>query len=64
MNVIFSLQRFRQFEEEGRIGRLAPTCYSFYGYQNDPRELIEKNLPAVAARMREEKVEVVFLTPA
>ncbi|MBW2544989.1 MAG: hypothetical protein JRD43_05900, partial [Deltaproteobacteria bacterium] len=33
MNVIFPLQLFQQFEGEGIIGRLAPTCYSFYGYQ-------------------------------
>ncbi|MBW2545275.1 MAG: hypothetical protein JRD43_07455, partial [Deltaproteobacteria bacterium] len=64
MNVIFPLQLFQQFEGEGIIGRLAPTCYSFYGYQPDPSDLIEKNMPAVAARMREEGVEAVFLTPA
>ena len=64
MNVVFPLQWFRRFEEEGIIGRLAPTCYSFYGYQPDPRELIEKTMPIVAARMREEGVEAVFFTPA
>jgi len=64
MNVVFPLQWFRRFEEEGIIGRLAPTCYSFYGYQPDPGKLIEKTMPVVAARMREEGVEAVFLTPA
>lgn len=64
LNVVFPLQWFRRFEEEGIIGRFAPTSYSFYGYQPDPRELLEKTMPLVAARMREEGVEAVFLTPA
>ena len=36
MNVVFPLQWFCRFEEEEIIGRLAPTSYSFYGYQPDP----------------------------
>jgi len=63
MNVVFPLQWFRRFEEEGIIGRLAPTSFSFYGYQPDPRELIEKTMPHVADRMREEGVDAVFLIP-
>ncbi len=64
MNVILPLTRFREFEEEGTVGRLAPTCYSFYGFQLDPKELLEKTLPRVASRMREEQVDAVLLTPA
>ncbi len=64
LNVIFPLDRFREFDQQGFIGRLAPTCYSYYGYQPDPGELLRTTMPKVAARMEKEGVEAVFLTPA
>ena len=63
INVALPLARFREFEEEGIIGKVAPTCYSFYGFQQDPRKLLEETMPEVAARMKEEGVEAVLLTP-
>ena len=64
INVILPLQRFKEFEQEGIIGRLAPTCYSYYGFQPDPTELLEITMPKVADRMKAENVEAVLLTPA
>jgi D-proline reductase (dithiol) PrdB len=64
VNVILPLARFQEFEEEGIVGRLAPTCYSFYGFQLDPKELLEETLPRVASLMRKEQVDAVLLTPA
>jgi D-proline reductase (dithiol) PrdB len=64
MNVILPLTRFAELEEDGIIGRLAPTCYSFYGYQHDYSFLLEKSMPTVAAKMHDEGVEAVVLTPA
>jgi len=64
INVMLPVKRFKEFEEEGIIGRLAPTCYSYYGFQLDASELLEKALPRVAAKMSEEGVEAVLLTPA
>jgi len=64
INVILPSQRFKEFEQEGIIGRLAPTCYSYYGFQLDPTELLEKTMPQVADRMKAENVEAVLLTPA
>jgi len=64
INVMLPLARFREFEEEGVIGKLAPTCYSYYGFQMDPKELLEQTMPKVASRMQEEGVETVLLTPA
>ena len=64
INVILPLKRFQEFEEEGIIGRLAETCYSFYGFQPPyPRELLEETAPAVAADMKKEGVEATLLTP-
>ena len=64
MNVILPLTRFREFEEEGVIGGLAQTCYSFYGFQLNPQELLEQTMPKVVAQMQKEGVEAVLLTPA
>jgi len=64
MNVILPLLRFAEFEEEGVIGGLAPTNYSYYGFQMEPATLLREHLPGVAARMREEGVDAVLLTPA
>ena len=64
MNVMLPLARFREFESKGIIGELAPTCYSYYGYQPDPGKLLEETMPRVADKMREESVEAVLLTPA
>jgi D-proline reductase (dithiol) PrdB len=64
VNVVLPLMRFQEFEKEGMIGRLAPTCYSFYGFQLDPRELLEKTMPRVASQMQREQVDAVLLTPA
>ena len=64
INVMLPLARFREFEEEGVIGRFASTCYSYYGFQMDPKELLEQTMPKVVSRMQEEGVEAVLLTPA
>ena len=64
INVMLPLNRFQEFEKDGIIGRLAATCYSYYGFQTDPRELLEQTMPEVASNMRQEGVEAVLLTPA
>lgn len=64
MNVTLPLGRFREFETDGVIGALAPSAYSYYGYQTDPTVLLEKTMPGVVADMKSEGVEAVFLTPA
>jgi len=64
VNVILPIHRFAEMEKEGIIGRLAPTCYSYYGFQMNPKALLEESMPHVASRMREEGVEAVLLTPA
>ena len=64
INVILPLQRLQEFQQEGIIGGLAPTCYSYYGFQMDASELLEHTVPKVAERMLAENVEAVLLTPA
>jgi len=64
INVMLPLKRFQEFEQQGLIGKLAPTCYSYYGFQMDPTALLNETMPKVAERMRQESVEAVLLTPA
>jgi D-proline reductase (dithiol) PrdB len=64
LNVMLPIKRFAEFEEEGIIGKLAPTCYSFYGFQLNPKVLLEETMPKVSFRLKEEGVDAVFLTPS
>lgn len=64
INVMLPMTRFQEFEKEGIIGKLTPTCYSYYGFQLDPTALLNETMPKVADRMRHENVEAVLLTPA
>jgi D-proline reductase (dithiol) PrdB len=64
INVMLPLARFREFDEENVIGKLAATCYSYYGFQMDTKALIADTMPKVVEKMRKENVEAVLLTPA
>ncbi len=62
-NLAFPLDRFRELEKAGQIGRLNHRHFSFMGSIIGPRPLIEETAPEVARLLREDGVEVVFLTP-
>ena len=64
MNVILPLARMAEMEAEGAIGRLAPTAYSYYGFQWESDAFIETGIAPMADTMAEEGVEAVLLTPA
>ena len=64
INVMLPSHRFQEFEKEAIIGRLASTCYSYYGFQMDPTDLLEQTMPKIADQMQAENVEAVLLTPA
>jgi len=64
INVILPLARMAELEAEGAIGRLAPTAYSFYGFQWDSDAFIETAIAPMGDTMAEEGVDAVVLTPA
>lgn len=64
LNVQLPVHRFAELEAEGAIGSLAPTAYSFMGYQMDTTEWRDRYAPEVAGLMKEEAVDAVLLTPA
>jgi D-proline reductase (dithiol) PrdB len=64
INVMLPLERMAEFEQEGVIGRLADTHYSFYGFQWQNTEFIHEAIAPMADRMQQEEVDAVLLTPA
>jgi len=64
INVMLPLARMAEFEEEKIIGRLAPTAYSFYGFQWKSDEFLRTAIEPISKKMKEEEVEAVLLTPA
>jgi len=64
INVILPLARMAEFEKERIIGRLAPTAYSFYGFQWQNTEFLKEAIEPISKAMKHEGVEAVFLTPA
>ncbi len=64
IHVILPLSRMAEFEEEGIIGRLAPTSYSFYGFQWENLDFLKEAIDPISKRMKSEGVGAVLLTPA
>lgn len=64
INVILPLARMAEFEQEKIIGRLAPTAYSFYGFQWQNTDFLKEAIEPISKRMKLEGVAAVLLTPA
>ena len=64
INVMLPLQRMAEFEKEGVVGRLAPTAYSFYGFQWGRDEFLTEAFAPIARQMRKEGVDAALMTPA
>jgi hypothetical protein len=62
--VVLPMRRLTELSREGVVGRPAPTHYSVMGYILEPTEFVEKTAPAIAARMRAERVDAAALVPA
>jgi D-proline reductase (dithiol) PrdB len=58
------LGRMRELEAQGVIGGLAPTSYSFYGFQWESTAFLETAIQPMADQMKTEAVDAVLLTPA
>jgi D-proline reductase (dithiol) PrdB len=64
VNIVLPVRRFAELEAEGVIGSLAPTAYSFMGYQMNTGEWESRYGPEAAALMKAEAVDCVLLTPS
>ena len=65
MNIVFPIERLREFEREGIIGRVADTHYGFMGHilGRHIGTLINKTAPEVAGLLKTGGVDGVLLTP-
>ncbi|MCL5023600.1 MAG: glycine/betaine/sarcosine/D-proline family reductase selenoprotein B [Nitrospirae bacterium] len=65
INIVFPIERLREFEHEGIIGKVADKHYGFMGHILGPRlrELIGKTAPEVAGLLKADGVDAVLLTP-
>jgi D-proline reductase (dithiol) PrdB len=65
INIVFPVDRLREFEREGIIGKLADTHYGFMGHIMGPHllTLINRTAPEVARLLKAADVDIVLLTP-
>ena len=64
INCLLPLERLREMEAAGRIGRVTPRHYSTMGYVMDPEILLTETVPAIINDLREDLADVVVLIPA
>jgi D-proline reductase (dithiol) PrdB len=66
LNIIFPLQRLQELQQEGVIGQLTDTHYSFMGHIDGRHiaTLIGQAAQEVVKRLKQDQVDVVLLTPA
>ncbi len=62
LNIVFPIQRFVELENEGIIGKLTDTHYSF-SYVNDAVSLVTETVPKFISRIKTAGVDVLFLVP-
>jgi D-proline reductase (dithiol) PrdB len=62
LNTVFPVDRVRELTQQREIGSLGPRFFSFMGAQRTYDRLLNDTGPAVADLLRQDGVEVVFLT--
>lgn len=63
INAMFPVERFRELQSEHRIGPAGPRGFGLYGFIREPEKLAEETAPRIAAALKEDEVDAVFLTP-
>ena len=62
VNLVFPIDRFRELENQGKIGSLASIHYSFMGAGLTP-DAYQDSANQVAGLLKQDQVDAVFLTP-
>ena len=63
LDSVMPLTRLAELADAGVIGSSAPSHYSFMGYILKPQELLERSVPAMIERLKQEEVDAVLLVP-
>ena len=64
LDSVFPLWTLRRLVAEGKVGELNRRHFSFMGAIHDPGPLVERTAPEVAAKVAEDGVDAVLLTPS
>ena len=64
VNCVFPIERFRELEEEGYIGKIAPVNYTIMGRIFRRTALQNQIALEITKRLKQEGVDVLFLVPA
>jgi D-proline reductase (dithiol) PrdB len=64
LDAVFPLWTIRELVGEGVVGELGSRHFSFMGAIHDPQPLVEETAPEVAAKLAEDEVDAVLLTPS
>jgi D-proline reductase (dithiol) PrdB len=64
LDAVFPLWTMRELVGEGVVGELGSRHFSFMGAIHDPQPLVEETAPEVAAKLAEDEVDAVLLTPS
>jgi D-proline reductase (dithiol) PrdB len=64
INCLLPIQRLNELGESGEIGEAAESHYSIMGYLPKPDEMLEKSVPAIIQRLKDEQVDVLILIPS
>ena len=62
-NLAFPIDRFKELENDGKIGSLNHRHFSFMGSITKPKQLIKNTAPEVGQLLKSDNVDVAFLTP-
>ena len=63
LDSVLPLRRAAELADEGFLGDVAATHYSFMGYLLRPETFLETSVPAMIEGMRSEEVDVALLVP-
>ncbi len=64
INCLLPMERLDELAGAGKIGRAAPSHYSFMGYILEPTELLQNSIPAIIDHLRRDKVDAALFVPA
>lgn len=64
LDVVLPTNRLEELARDGFVGRPAESHYSIMGYILRPAVLERETAPAIAARMKEERVDAAVLVPS
>lgn len=62
--VLLPLKHLADMVEEGKIGELAPTVFSYSGYTPDLGQVLDKLVPAVVQQAKDQNADAALLVPS